>query len=463
VSLAEHASAAQVERLVAAYRRTFDPTRRKEADERHTKQSVQWFTDDDGSFVMQVRLDPEDGTFLRGVIEANTEGSIRERPRERRETVGMRRAAALMEMAVLAAGSDAVPLEAADRYLVMVNVDETVLTHDEGTRCELDGGPGLPAETARRVACDASCVRIVRDALSQVVDVGRKTRVIPRWMRRQLHARDGGCVFPGCSERRIVIGHHIHHWTRGGETELRNLIELCAFHHRLVHEGGWTVTFDGVRLVTFFEPDGTPVSNTCRATGSAEPFAPDLEAHVAERGVDVTPRSVVSKWYGEPLDLGLILPAFGLTLETARSSGSNGARDTEHMANDRSIADQLAAHVDDDFCYLTTRGRVTRRPHEIEIWFALDTVQPTTLFLMAGGGDGSDWVRNLRAEPDVTVRVGDATYAARARVIDAESDEDERARTLVHDKFAPRYSGDLTEWRGRALPVAVDVVDVAQS
>jgi deazaflavin-dependent oxidoreductase (nitroreductase family) len=127
------------------------------------------------------------------------------------------------------------------------------------------------------------------------------------------------------------------------------------------------------------------------------------------------------------------------------------------------VAAELAAHVDDDFCYLTTRGRVTGNPHEIEIWFAVDTEAPTTLFLMAGGGDGSDWVRNVRAEPSVTVRVGDVTYAARARVVDAESEEDERARTLVHDKFAPRYSDDLTEWRGRALPVAIDVVDVVVS
>jgi deazaflavin-dependent oxidoreductase (nitroreductase family) len=127
------------------------------------------------------------------------------------------------------------------------------------------------------------------------------------------------------------------------------------------------------------------------------------------------------------------------------------------------IAAQLADHVDDDFCHLTTRGRVTGRPHEIEIWFALDTELPMTLYLMAGGGDGSDWVRNLRAEPAVTVRVGDTTYEARARVVDPESEEDERARTLVHDKFAPRYSGDLTEWRGRALPVAIDIIDAAQS
>ena len=91
VSLAEHATAAQVERLVASYRRTFDPHRRAAANERHAKQSVQWYTDHDGSFVIQVRMDPEDGAFVRGAVEAATERSLRERPREKGETVSMRR------------------------------------------------------------------------------------------------------------------------------------------------------------------------------------------------------------------------------------------------------------------------------------------------------------------------------------------------------------------------------------
>ena len=112
------------------------------------------------------------------------------------------------------------------------------------------------------------------------------------------------------------------------------------------------------------------------------------------------------------------------------------------------------ANAEDDYCYLTTRGRVTGRPHEIEIWFA---VSGTTLYLMAGGGEQCDWVRNLRADPAVTVRVGDDTYAAHARVVDPNTDEDELARTLVFDKFAPRGHGDLVEWRARALPVALNV------
>jgi len=121
----------------------------------------------------------------------------------------------------------------------------------------------------------------------------------------------------------------------------------------------------------------------------------------------------------------------------------------------------LRGAADDDFCYLTTRGRVSGHPHEIEIWFALDSASGTTLYLLAGAGDASDWVRNLQAEPAVTVRVRDVTYAARARVI-TDSVEDERARTLVFDKYQPRNSGELVTWRARALPVALDVTS-AQS
>jgi deazaflavin-dependent oxidoreductase (nitroreductase family) len=119
-----------------------------------------------------------------------------------------------------------------------------------------------------------------------------------------------------------------------------------------------------------------------------------------------------------------------------------------------SVDPLLVEATDDDFCYLTTRGRVTGAPHEIEIWFARDA---STLYLMSGGGDRSDWVRNLRAEPTVTVRVRDVSFAATARVVEPDTDEDARARALVTDKYQPRYDGSLDGWRARSLPVALDV------
>ena len=115
--------------------------------------------------------------------------------------------------------------------------------------------------------------------------------------------------------------------------------------------------------------------------------------------------------------------------------------------------DELSAARDDDFCYLTTRGRRTGRPHEIEIWFALTG---RTLYLLSGGGDRSDWVRNLRAEPAVTMRLRDTTYAATARVVD-DAEESERGRDLVFEKYQPRYSGSLERWRRESLLIAIDV------
>ena len=119
--------------------------------------------------------------------------------------------------------------------------------------------------------------------------------------------------------------------------------------------------------------------------------------------------------------------------------------------------DQAAA----PFCYLTTTGRVSGRPHTIEIWFAL---QGRTLYLLSGGGDRSDWVRNLLAWPEVTVRLGrrdGAELAGRARLVEAGSDEDRLARDLVTAKYQPGYGGDLSGWRRSSLPVAVDLAPLA--
>jgi deazaflavin-dependent oxidoreductase (nitroreductase family) len=122
----------------------------------------------------------------------------------------------------------------------------------------------------------------------------------------------------------------------------------------------------------------------------------------------------------------------------------------------------LGDAADDDYCYLTTRGRVSGQPHEIEIWFAVDRASGTTLHMLAGARDASDWVRNLVADPEVTVRVRDVIYDARGRVVtgagtDEDADEERRARDSVFAKYQPRNAGELVTWRERALPVALDV------
>jgi deazaflavin-dependent oxidoreductase (nitroreductase family) len=113
----------------------------------------------------------------------------------------------------------------------------------------------------------------------------------------------------------------------------------------------------------------------------------------------------------------------------------------------------LTGLTEEAFCYVTTTGRITGREHTIEIWFAL---RGRTLYVLSGGGDRSDWVRNLRRNPDVQVRLGDARMPGRARVV-TDPEEDELARRVVYEKYQPGYGGDLTSWRRSALPVAVDL------
>ncbi len=115
---------------------------------------------------------------------------------------------------------------------------------------------------------------------------------------------------------------------------------------------------------------------------------------------------------------------------------------------------ELDALVTESFCYLTTRGRVTGRPHEIEIWFSL-VPERRTLYMLAGGGDRADWVKNLRREPAVTVRIAGEELKGTARLVE-DAGEDALARRLLVEKYE-RSPGSLSDWRRRALPVAVDL------
>jgi deazaflavin-dependent oxidoreductase (nitroreductase family) len=112
-----------------------------------------------------------------------------------------------------------------------------------------------------------------------------------------------------------------------------------------------------------------------------------------------------------------------------------------------------AGLADEQYCYLTTTGRVSGEPREIEIWFG---IAGATIYMLSGGRDRSNWVRNLIADPRVTVRIGDRTFAGRARVVE-DREEDAAARQLVFEKYSRSYSGDLESWRETALPIAVDL------
>jgi deazaflavin-dependent oxidoreductase (nitroreductase family) len=110
----------------------------------------------------------------------------------------------------------------------------------------------------------------------------------------------------------------------------------------------------------------------------------------------------------------------------------------------------------EEYCYLTTTGRVTGKPHQIEIWFGLED---QSLYLLSGGMDKSDWVRNLLKNPSVTVRVGKHNFHARARVLTDEKEEN-MARCMLAEKYQEWDKGkELSEWARTALPIALDLIE----
>jgi hypothetical protein len=146
------------------------------------------------------------------------------------------------------------------RYQAVVHIDHALLSAETPTPtadspagarpvlCELEDGPTLAIETARRLACDGALVGLVDDAEGQPLNVGRRTRAIPPSLKRALKARDKGCRFPGCPHTRYTQGHHVRH---------------C----HLVHEGGFCIeaTHDGV--FRFLDPAGEPVNEDFAVSG----------------------------------------------------------------------------------------------------------------------------------------------------------------------------------------------------
>jgi hypothetical protein len=316
VSIGRYGTATHVENLVKKYRWT---QRRDAGALAHTQQlnrQVHCFYDDTDTFVLHARLPPDVGALVKQALEIagdivrersqeeerarmQTDAAARSRAElatgtwainDKERSYGARRADALrliVETFLATASAEIEDTSSADRYQVVVHVDQAVLAEpvaasgEEPHRCELDDGPALALDTVRRLGCDGTIVGIVEGEDGEPLDIGRKTRSIPLPLKRALRSRDGGCRFPGCDRTRFTEGHHVKHWADGGETKLSNLVSLCGFHHKLVHEGGFglTATDDGVFVFT--RPDSRRIPecgrNPCAASapgrfsGSASP------------------------------------------------------------------------------------------------------------------------------------------------------------------------------------------------
>lgn len=155
-----------------------------------------------------------------------------------------------------------------DRATVVVSTSLAALQSDE-LGCDLEGSGVIHADVARRISCDCRLQFVLRERGGHAVGIGHASRNVPGYLRRELFHRDGGCTFPGCGTRRFLDAHHIWHWEAGGPTDLDNLVLVCHFHHKLVHELGWRVDLDEDQIARWFRPGGRRYEPDLRPAGPA--------------------------------------------------------------------------------------------------------------------------------------------------------------------------------------------------
>jgi hypothetical protein len=284
--IALHGTAHHVERLVRGYRRAQDAEELSREAQQQTHRSVRYWFDEDGSLILKARLPALPGALLIEALDAALERvPDHEISAEREEECTLsfehRRADALAAVAEsYLAGSDTAS-STADRYQVVVHVDAQTLHEQTAGRCEIENGPSLPAETVRRLTCDASLLHLLENEHGEPLDVGRKTRSIPPAIRRALNSRDGGCRFPGS-----------------------NLVTLCRLHHRLVHEGQITVEPRHGGGWRFLHPDGRHFE-IIHCTASDPYHWETLEHTHTELGIHIDPDTAATRWRGERMDYEL--------------------------------------------------------------------------------------------------------------------------------------------------------------
>lgn len=319
LELARVCTGTQLAKIARAYRRaTRDPER-----PRPPRVEVDW--DDDGDMVLTAKLPADVGLqFLRAMHVAATvaageseelteagRGDVDEKARQRR--VGKVVAFGTMVELALAGAGDAAASPPPPELVVTVSADELRSLADEDGAREpagdagdepLPGRRGLTRHMARRLACDATTATLVHDGRGSPLDLGRRSRTANPALRMALHQRSGGtCEFPGCSHRRFLHAHHIEHWADGGPTTLSNLVNLCSWHHRLLHEGRYRVRVGADGRLRFVRADGTELE-----PGPLPPQA------AGERIVEPASGSIEPLWAGEHLDLSCAIDGI-LSLE----------------------------------------------------------------------------------------------------------------------------------------------------
>ena len=206
-----------------------------------------WWNEERTELSLQGRLGTEQGAAVeRALTERSEDVVLADEPSDRH---GARLADALVELVTETRSGHSSPAT------LVVHADAAILTGEDTGLSETEDGTRMTPEAVRRLACDAR-IEWMLERDSRAVGIGRRGRTVPGAVMRALRFRDRGCVFPGCGRIKWLKAHHIVHWAHGGGTDLRNLVLVCHAHHRLVHEGGWSIRGRPGAELRFHDPRG---------------------------------------------------------------------------------------------------------------------------------------------------------------------------------------------------------------
>jgi Domain of unknown function (DUF222)/HNH endonuclease len=184
-------------------------------------------------------------------------------------------------------------------------------------RCHVEDGPAISVSTAQMIGCSASWSWMLHDSAGKLLDLGRRRRRPSAALRRAARERDTcRCRFPGCESRRVDL-HHLQYWSNGGRTRLDNLVSLCRYHHRLVHERGYLIAAARDGTFTFYQPGGTAIPSC--------PALPPADGSIGDcHDADITPDTIIPAWYGDRLDLDYaIYTCFANAAHQARQNATD--------------------------------------------------------------------------------------------------------------------------------------------
>jgi hypothetical protein len=399
VETAQHATAAQTERLVQSIRRVAEdkvPSDRPPREKRPLR--LTWSWDPDGILEIHARLDPEDGAAFLAVARSLDEADRGAGPRARThghrivdvdcgdddggcgigsgpeqdrtadpqtdpeghddladqqtnehdshhdsDEVATDRSTLYVYTArsgscssefvgrLLRAAADGLAAAGEDERAVpevVVHVDADVLTRSvqpqdpaRVRRAHLEEGPALSLAVIERLACDSRISLTSHASDGRTLDMGRSTRRPSRRQRKALLRRDAGCATPGCRATRFLHAHHVVYWSQGGRTDLDNLVLLCGRHHRLLHDGAFTIEALGRQRFRFRDADGSVLDVAPALRGERGQLT---LTYSAPDGQAIDPDTVTGRWDGTPLDPDLLISSYSYLrdVETGRAARS---------------------------------------------------------------------------------------------------------------------------------------------